>query len=100
MPSCCHAFSERNLLMPFYHIPAVKMSIGQHSEGKRQINFSQLRKNVRPRSQKRSGRKRPRPGNCDVTAAPDAATKLKEPKLATDDSVYTNFITRLPKKDC
>ena len=72
-----------------YHILAAKMSIGQHSEdGKRQINLSQLRKNSRPRSQKRSGRKRPRPGDCDVTAAPDAANKLKEPKLATDDGEY------------
>ena len=72
-----------------YHILAAKMSIGQHSEDeKRRINLSQLRKNSRPRSQKRSGRKRPRPGDCDVTAAPDAATKLKEPKLATDDGEY------------
>ena len=80
-----------------YHILAAKMSIfsgfsvsiGQHSEDeKRRINLSQLQNNSRPRSQKTSGRKRPRPGDCDVTAAPDAATKLKEPKLATDDGEY------------
>ena len=47
-----------------------------------------LRKNSCLRSQKRSGRKRPRPGDCDVTAALDAATKLKELKLATDDGEY------------
>ena len=52
------------------------MSIGQHNEdGKRQVNL-QLRKNSCPRSQKRPGRIRPRSGDCDVTAAPDAATKL------------------------
>ena len=75
--------------MPFYrtiNAMAAKISIGQHSEdGKKQVNLSQLWKNSRPWSRKRSGRKRPRPGDYDVTAAPDAATKLKEPKLAADD---------------
>ena len=67
-----------------YHIKAAKMSVGQDSlSGRRQLNLSQLRKNSRNRSEKKSGRKRPRPGDCDVVAAPDAVSNLKQFKCET-----------------
>ena len=54
------------------------MAIGSHQDPKRRkINLTQLRKNSRPKSGKTSGRKRPRPGDCDVTPAPDAVKKQK-----------------------
>ena len=57
-----------------YHILAAKMCIGQDdmSTGKKRLNLTQLRKNARSRKEKKSGRKRPRPGDCDVISAPDA----------------------------
>ena len=50
------------------------MCIGQDdmSTGKKRLNLTQLRKNARSRKEKKSGRKRPRPGDCDVISAPDA----------------------------
>ena len=58
-----------------YHIQAAKMSIGQHNPvERRQLNLSRFRKNACTRSEKKSGRKCPRSGDCDVIAAPDATT--------------------------
>ena len=53
------------------------MPIGQHSEEKTDKLLAASKRCEHPRS-----------GDCDVTAAPDAATKFKEPKLATDDGEY------------
>ena len=47
-----------------YHIIAVKMSLGIQIEKPKKVNLSQLRWNTRAKSQKKSGRKRPRPGKC------------------------------------
>jgi len=61
-----------------YHILAAKMALGQNDDQKKKkLNLTQLRKNSRSRSNKKSGRNCPRPGDCDVTAAPDAAVKPK-----------------------
>lgn len=65
-----------------YHIMAAKMSIGQTDNTQpKTLNLSQLRKNSRSRKDKRSGRKRPRPGDCDVLPAPDS----KPPTLDTNE---------------
>ena len=39
---------------------------------KQKVNLTQLRRNARSSTEKKSGRKRPRPGDCDVVPAPDA----------------------------
>lgn len=55
---------------------AVRMSIGLHDDdgdAKRKINLTQLRRNTRSRSDKKSGRKAPRTGDYDVLPAPDSA---------------------------
>lgn len=78
-PHVVTLFSRETCSCPFtsqcYHILAPKMCIGQddQSSGQKKLNFTQLRKNVRTRKEKKSGRKRPRPGDCDVVPAPDAA---------------------------
>ena len=57
-----------------YHILAVKMSIGlEDMDGKQKVNLTQLRRNTRSRSQKKSGRKAPRPGDYEIVPAPDAS---------------------------
>ena len=57
-----------------YHIPAAKIYIGMEDNNpRRKMNLTQLRKNNRSRREKKSGRKHPRPGDCDVEPAPDAA---------------------------
>ena len=57
-----------------YHILAVKMSIGlEDIDSRRRVNLTQLRRNTRSRSQKKSGRKGPRPGDYEIVAAPDAS---------------------------
>lgn len=64
-----------------YHILAAKMALGQKDDHeKRKVNLTQLRKNSRSRNSKKSGRKRPRPEDCDVTAAPDAIVNPKMKK--------------------
>lgn len=56
-----------------YHIIAAQMSIGLESGStQRKINLTQLRRNSRKKSDKTSGRKKPRPGDYDVVAAPDS----------------------------
>ncbi len=49
------------------------MSIGlEDVDSSRKVNLTQLRKNVRSRREKKSGRKAPRPGDYDVQPAPDS----------------------------
>ena len=61
-----------------YHILAAKLSIGMNMEAKKSayLNLTQLRKNSRSKKEKKSGRKRPREGDVEVIAAPDAADEL------------------------
>lgn len=60
-----------------YHIMAARLSIGMTNVTEhRKVNLCQLRKNSRSRREKRSGRKRPRPGDIDVLPAPDAKVQL------------------------
>lgn len=55
-----------------YHILAAKMSIGLENVAcKRKINLTQLRRNTRPKSHKKSGRKAPQPNDYEVLPAPD-----------------------------
>ena len=55
------------------------MCIGMESDRQKgKINLIQLRRNVRSRSEKRSGRKRPRPGDCDIIPAPDSEVGIEE----------------------
>ena len=66
------------------------MAIGRQDDPKQgRINLTQLRKNSRPRNSKTSGRKRPRPGDCDVIPAPDAA--VKRPKFLCGEPVKPFF---------
>ena len=65
-----------------YHILAARMSIGltELQQPQHQMNLTQLRRNSRKRREKKSGRKHPRPGDCEIVPAPDApgAKKLEE----------------------
>lgn len=45
-----------------YHLIAVKMSLGMPYSKQKRVNLTQLRMNTRKKGQKKSGRKRPRPG--------------------------------------
>ena len=59
-----------------YHIIAAKISISiteSNRSGRKQINLTQLRRNARKRREKKSGHKKPRPGDVDVIPAPDAS---------------------------
>ena len=72
-----------------YHILAAKMGIGSQEDSKpKRINLTQLYKNSRPKSSKTSGRKRPRPGDCDVIPAPDAAVKKQKSLCGEPVDVY------------
>lgn len=56
-----------------YHILAAKMSIGMECKNSgSKINLTMLRKNVRSKRDKTSGRKRPRINDYDITPAPDS----------------------------
>lgn len=56
-PTCsCPATSQ------CYHLLAVKMSLGMPLSDKTKVNLTQLRLNQRSKGQKKSGRKRARPG--------------------------------------
>ena len=69
-----------------YHILAAKTSIGQKDQKQRlrRLNLTQLRRNARSRKDKKSGRKRPRPGDMDILPAPDS--------LAAADAKVQNTI--------
>ncbi len=61
-----------------YHILAVRMSIGlEDVQSKRKVNLTQLRRNTRSRTQKKSGRKAPRPGDYDIVPAPESSIIVK-----------------------
>ena len=65
-----------------YHILAAKMCIGMESDSQKgKINLTQLRRNVRSRTEKKSGRKRPRPGDCDIIPAPDSEVGTEETEV-------------------
>ena len=57
-----------------YHIIAAKMSIGIKVESgqPKDVNLTQLHRNSCDKKAKKSGKKRPREGDYEVTAAPDA----------------------------
>ena len=60
---------------PCYHILAAKLSVGldnHQASPMWKLNLTQLRRNARSTGKKKSGRKRPRPGDCDITPAPDS----------------------------
>jgi len=61
-----------------YHIMVAKMAIGKQEDVKRKtLSLTQLRKNSRPRNSKKSGRKQPHTGDCDIIPALDAVKQLK-----------------------
>ncbi len=56
-----------------YHIIAAQLSIGLANPGvQKKVNLTQLRRNMRSRSERKSGRKAPRPGDYEVIPAPDS----------------------------
>ena len=56
-----------------YHILAVRGSVGlEDIDLQRRVNLTQLRRNIRTRREKKSGRKAPRPGDYDIQPAPDS----------------------------
>ena len=76
-PYAIRLFPEESCTCPStnqcYHIMAVRMSIGLHNtNSKKKINLTQLRRNTRSRTDKKSGRKAPRAGDYEVVPAPDA----------------------------
>ena len=78
-PCSCPAMSS------CYHIIAAKMAVGMPvSQRPRTLNLAQLRHNKRKRTDKTSGRKRPRLNDVDVEGADDA-----------DDDTATQLIPRV-----
>lgn len=62
---------------------AAKMYLGMEQTAKpTRLNLTQLRRNVRKRKEKKSGRKVPRVGDCQVYPAPDATGEL-DPSLCS-----------------
>ena len=63
-----------------YHIIAARMFLGMEDAitPPTKINLTQLRRNTRKRKEKKSGRKFPRVGDCEVIAAPDASSGTKQ----------------------
>ena len=58
-----------------YHILAAKMYLGMEDTVKKtKLNLTQLLRNACKRKEKKSGRKDPRVGDCEVHPAPDAKT--------------------------
>lgn len=51
-----------------YHIVAAKLCVGMPTSTRkgRKLNLTQLRRNTRSRTEKRSGRKRPRPNDVEI----------------------------------
>ena len=68
-----------------YHILAAKISIGMEDINPcHKVNLTMLRKNVRSKKDKTSGRKRPRVDDYDITAAPDS---IKNTLIGDDDFI-------------
>ena len=60
-----------------YHIIAAKLSIGlEITSVKRTYNLTQLKRNSRSRVDKKSGRKKPRPNDCDIEIVPASDSKV------------------------
>ena len=82
-----------------YHIIAAKLSIGLESQSEKKINLTQLRKNIRSRKEKRSGRKRPRPGDCDITPAPDSKNQdIPDEEYKDEVDVSSVNLASVPKE--
>ena len=86
-----------------YHILAAKLSLGIGTDkSKSRINLTQLRRNTRSRQDKKSGRKRPRPGDCDVIPAPDAEiqeqTQKQTQKQTEPNSLRSKPENKTPKR--
>ena len=65
-----------------YHILETKMCIGMESDSQKgKIHLTQLRRNVRSRTEKKSGRKHPRPGDCDIIPTPDSEVRTEETEV-------------------
>jgi len=85
-----------------YHVLAARMAIGNTDvPKKRALNLTQLRKNVRKRPDKTSGRKRPRLQDVDVVAAGDVddattsavvAAVTDQPTTSTDDATTSAVV--------
>ena len=58
------------------HVIIYLLSIGLIDKSFK-INLTQLRRNTRPKSQKKSGRKAPRPDDYDTQPAPDSISNEK-----------------------
>jgi len=85
-----------------YHVVAACMATGQKETTKKNtVNLTQLRKNVHKRSDKTSGRRRPRVHDTDVVAAGDsddattaAVAGLTHP-VADDDDDATSDVAAM-----
>ena len=77
-----------------YHILAAKMSVGvdQQQQSKHRVNLTQLRRNARSRREKKSGRKCPRPGDCDIVPAPDSSAAMD-----TNPPSKTGYYSLVPR---
>ena len=86
-----------------YHILAAKMSIGQNEQKERlrRLNLTQLRRNARSRKDKKSGRKRPRPGDMDLLPAPDslAAADVKVQNMIFQGTTDNGCTVRVMQGD-
>ena len=68
---------------PCYHILAARISIGMEDINScHKVNLTILRKNVRSKKDKTSGRKKPRVDDYDITPAPDS---IKNMSIRDDD---------------
>ena len=57
---------------------AVRMSVGiDQQKSLSKVNLSRLHHNARPKKDKTSGRKKPRPGDYDIKPAPDSLVGQK-----------------------
>ena len=76
-----------------YHILAAKLYMGIDTKSAtRRITMTQLRRNVRPRSTKRKGRKGPLQDD-EIEPAPDAAVNSKQDKTTPEDGEYITHHT-------
>ena len=68
-----------------YHILAAKMSIGiEDINSRHKVNLTMLRKNIRSKKDKTSGRKKPQVDDYDITVAPDS---IKNTSIGDDDFI-------------
>ncbi|XP_065661070.1 uncharacterized protein LOC136084629 isoform X1 [Hydra vulgaris] len=67
------------------HVLAVKRSIGVECSERRVLNLTKLRGNSRKKGDKKSGRKKPRPGDINFIPAPDAIGAINNLDLSSFD---------------